>query len=544
MSETNHTDIAERLDRLTELSVELSNNHDVPSLLEHILKAAKTMTGADGGTLYRVNAEKTGLSFNISMNDTLKMYQGGKSGTPINLPDLPLKDDLGNPNLSAVAAYAANTGRSVNIPDVYQAQDFNFSGMRNFDQAHGYHTQSLLSVPMRDHEGELIGVLQLINAIDQGTGKPCAFTDTDRRFIEALASQAAIAITNQQLIVLLEELFESFVKLINLAIDEKSPHTGKHCEHVPELTMMLAQAVHETESGPLANFKMTERDRRELWLAGLLHDCGKIVTPVHVVEKGTKLETITDRIHLVDARFEVLKRDAHIRALEAKLEGARLRDGVSETQIEERLHHEIAQLDEERAFLRKANVGGEFMQPEHQQRVKDIAQRRWTGPDGLEHMLLNDDEVKNLTIRAGTLTEEERQIINNHIVVTIRMLEALPWPKHLRNVPEYAGGHHERMDGKGYPRGLTKTQMSPQARMMAIADIFEALTAADRPYKKGKTLTESLNILGKFATGGHIDPDLFDIFIRRKIYLQYAQQYMDPAQIDAVDESAIPGYAP
>jgi hypothetical protein len=307
---------------------------------------------------------------------------------------------------------------------------------------------------------------------------------------------------------------------------------------------MIAQAVHDTDTGPLADFKMTDRDRRELWLAGLLHDCGKIVTPVHVVEKGTKLETIYDRIHLVDARFEVLKRDAHIRALEAKLDAARMRDSVKETESDERLHEEIAQLNEERAFLRKANVGGEFMQPEHQQRVKDIAQRRWMAPDDTEHPLLTDDEVKNLTIRAGTLNDEERQIINNHIVVTIRMLEALPWPKHLRNVPEYAGGHHERMDGKGYPRGLTKDQMSPQARMMAIADIFEALTAADRPYKKGKTLTESLNILGKMATGGHVDLDLFDIFIRKKVYLQYAQLYMNPEQIDAVDESAIPGYVP
>lgn len=544
MTDTKQTDIAMRLDRLTELSVELSSNHDIAVLLEHILRAAQTMTNADGGTLYRVNADKSVLSFYISMNDTLKMYQGGKNGTPIQLPDLPLKDDLGKPNLSAVAAYAANTGRSVNIPDVYAAQGFNFSGMRKFDEAHAYHTQSLLSVPMCDHEGELIGVLQLINAIDPETGKPCAFSDTDRRFIEALASQAAIAITNQQLIARLEELFESFIKLINMAIDEKSPHTGKHCEHVPELTMMLAQAVHETDTGPFSDFKMSERDRRELWLAGLLHDCGKIVTPVHVVEKGTKLETITDRIHLVDTRFEVLKRDAYIRALEAKLDAARIRDGVKETQIDDRLHDEIAQLNEERTFLRRANIGSEFMQPEHQQRVKDIAKRRWMGADDQEHPLLNDDEIKNLTIRAGTLNDQERQIINNHIVVTIRMLEALPWPKHLKNVPEYAGGHHERMDGKGYPRGLTKEQMSPQARMMAIADIFEALTACDRPYKKGKTLTESLDILGKLATGGHIDPDLFDIFIRKKVYLRYAQRHMDPAQIDVVDESEIPGYMP
>ena len=544
MTDTKQTDIAMRLDRLTELSVELSSNHDIAVLLEHILRAAQTMTNADGGTLYRINADKSALSFYISMNDTLKMYQGGKNGTPIQLPDLPLKDDLGKPNLSAVAAYAANTGRSVNIPDVYAAQGFNFSGMCKFDETHAYHTQSLLSVPMCDHEGELIGVLQLINAIDPATGKPCAFSDTDRRFIEALASQAAIAITNQQLIARLEELFESFIKLINMAIDEKSPHTGKHCEHVPELTMMLAQAVHETDTGPFSDFKMSERDRRELWLAGLLHDCGKIVTPVHVVEKGTKLETITDRIHLVDTRFEVLKRDAYIRALEAKLDAARIRDGVKETQIDDRLHDEIAQLNEERTFLRRANIGSEFMQPEHQQRVKDIAKRRWMGADDQEHPLLNDDEIKNLTIRAGTLNDQERQIINNHIVVTIRMLEALPWPKHLKNVPEYAGGHHERMDGKGYPRGLTKEQMSPQARMMAIADIFEALTACDRPYKKGKTLTESLDILGKLATGGHIDPDLFDIFIRKKVYLRYAQRHMDPAQIDVVDESEIPGYMP
>jgi len=544
MTELKQTDIAGRLDRLTELSVELSNNHDIPTLLEHILKAAKTMTGADGGTLYRINADKSGLSFYLSMNDTLKMYEGGSTGRPIHLPDLPLFDAAGNPNLSAVAAYAANTGRSVNIGDVYAAEDFNFSGMRMFDQTHGYHTKSLLSVPMRDHEGELIGVLQLINAIDPATGVATAFSDTDRRFIEALASQAAIAITNQTLIQRLEELFESFVKLINLAIDEKSPHTGRHCENVPELTMMLAEATHATDSGPLASFRMTDRDRRELWLAGLLHDCGKIVTPVHVVEKATKLQTLYDRIHTVDTRFEVLKRDAHIRALEAKLAAAGMRDVATESAIEEDLHHEIAQLDEERRFLARANIGGEAMLPEHQERVKEIGRRRWVGPDGQERNLLDADEEMNLNIRAGTLNNEERQVINNHIVVTIRMLEALPWPKHLRNVPEYAGGHHERMDGKGYPRGLTREQMSPQARMMAIADIFEALTARDRPYKPGKLLTESLDILGKFALNGHIDPDLFDVFIRRKVYLQYAEKYMDPSQIDVVDESKIPGYVP
>ncbi len=542
MTDPSYNDIATRLERLTELSVELSTNHDVPLLLERILLAAKGMTHADGGTLYRISDDKKSLRFSISINDTLGMHQGGTSGHKIEIPDVPLVNANGSKNLSAVAAYAANTGTSVNIQDVYKVDVFNFSGMRKFDETFNYHSQSFLTVPMMDHEGEVIGVLQLINAKDPATGKTRPFSDTDQRFIEALASQAAIALTNQQLIKLLENLFESFVKLINIGIDEKSPHTGRHCEHVPELTMMLAEAVHETDTGPLAEFKMTPVDRKQLWLAGLLHDCGKITTPVHVVEKATKLEALFDRIHLVDARFEVLKRDAEIRALKDKLAAGN--DARRHEEINRRLSEELARLDDDREFLRFANIGSEAMSPEAQKRVIDIARYRWIGPDGYERDVLSEEEIANLTIRAGTLNPQEREIINNHISVTIRMLESLPWPKHLQQVPEYAGGHHERMDGKGYPRGLRGDQMSVQARMMAIADIFEALTAKDRPYKKGKTLSESLEILGGFRMRDHIDPDLFDVFIRKKVYLQYAQRFMDPAQIDEVDEGRIPGYSP
>jgi hypothetical protein len=264
---------------------------------------------------------------------------------------------------------------------------------------------------------------------------------------------------------------------------------------------------------------------------------------VHVVEKATKLETIFDRIHLVDARFEVLKRDAEIRALKEKLSYGS--DTRHHDEINRCLSAELAAIDSDRGFLRQANIGGESMSAEDQKRVIDIARRyRWIGPDGEEQDLLNDEEVGNLNIRAGTLNAQERDIINNHISVTIRMLESLPWPKHLQNVPEYAGGHHERMDGQGYPRGLRADQMSVQARMMAVADIFEALTARDRPYKKGNSLSESLKILGGFKLRNHIDPDLFDVFIREKVYLDYARRFMDPAQIDHVDESKIPGYVP
>jgi HD-GYP domain-containing protein (c-di-GMP phosphodiesterase class II) len=542
MQDTKYADIAQRLDQLTELSVELGSSHDVNLLLEKILNAAKNITKADGGTLYSVSTDKKSLCFSISINDSLNLYRGGASGEATNIPNIPLVDESGAKNLAAVAAFAANTGQSVNIPDVYKAAIFNFSGMLKFDETFQYHSQSFLTVPMQDHEGGLIGVLQLINATDPQTGRTCPFSDTDQRFIEALASQAAIAITKQELIWRLENLFESFVNLINIGIDEKSPNTGRHCQVVPELTMMLAEAVHATNEGPLADFTMTARDRRELWVAGLLHDCGKITTPVHVAEKETKLQTIFDRIHHIDTRFEVLKRDAEIRALKQKLAAGG--DALREAEIDRQCAQELARLDDDRQFLHGANIGSEGMRAEDQQRVREIARYRWNGVDGEERDFLDQEELDNLTIYAGTLNPQERKIINNHISVTIRMLELLPWPKHLQRVPEYAGGHHEKMDGTGYPRGLRADQMSVQARMMAIADIFEALTAKDRPYKTGKTLSESLRILGRFRQRNHIDPNLFDVFVRSKVYLTFAQRFMDPALIDEVDVNKIPGYVP
>jgi len=553
MQELTPSQISQRLDLLTELSVALGKSHDTDILLEHILQVAKRMTNADGGTLYRPSADRRALDFHILINDTLAIHQGGPGGEPIRAPAIPLFDANGAPNLSAVAAYAAHSGESVNVADVYQpqAEGFNFSGMLDFDRQRQYHSKSILTVPMRDHEGELTGVLQLVNARAPQTSPDAdptiiAFNQTDQRFIEALAAQAAAALTHQRLIAQLEELLESLVNLINIGIDEKSPYTGRHCQFVPELTMRLAEAVHATESGPLADFRMTDADRKELWMAGLLHDCGKITTPVHVVDKATKLETIFDRIALVDTRYEVIERDAKIAALEQKL--ALATDGAATpaalADIDAALAAQQQALRAERAFLRTANVGGEGMAPADQQRVRDIGARVWTDMDGAARQFLDADEVLNLSIQYGTLTADERKIINNHISVTVRMLESLPWPRHLRNVPEYAGGHHERMDGKGYPRGLRGEQMSVQARLMAIADIFEALTACDRPYKKGKMLSESLDILGKFALNGHIDPQLFDIFIRSKVYSEFAQQHMDPRQIDVIDESRIPGYVP
>jgi len=475
---------------------------------------------------------------------------GGTTGNPIPFYPVHLYGKDGTPNNQMVAAYTALTGKTVNIVDAYTEEGFDFSGTRNFDKKTGYRSKAFLTVPMKNHESEIIGVLQLINSIDPATNEIGPFSHSDQRLAESLASQAAIALTNRHLINQLEELFESFIELINTAIDEKSPYTGGHCQRVPVLTMMLAEAVNETNEGPLRDFNMSDKDRYELKIAGLLHDCGKVTTPVHVVDKATKLETIFDRINLVDTRFEVLKRDFEIQTLKQKIELLR-RSGLDEVRARERLaqidqasRDGLRQLDSDREFLRHCNVGGEVMSPEVRERVNLIGTGyKWIDVSGGTADFLTQDEIRNLTIARGTLTSEERETINHHIVATIKMLEALPWPKHLRNVPEYAGGHHERMDGKGYPRGLKREQMSVQARVMGIADIFEALTAKDRPYKRGKTLSESLKILGNFRLNGHIDPDLFDIFVRKKIYLRYAEQFLDPGQIDQVDESKIPGFA-
>jgi HD-GYP domain-containing protein (c-di-GMP phosphodiesterase class II) len=528
-----------RVTELNTIGAALSSERNINKLLETILLSAKKITYADAGTLYLLDEEKQVLRFEILRNDTLNIALGGTSGNDISFWPVQLYIDE-QPNLAMVVSYSALSGETINIPDAYEAEGFDFSGTKKVDAKTGYRSKSILSVPMRNHENEVIGVLQLINALDVDTKEVTVFSKEDEQLLESLASQAAIAISNRRLIHQLESLFESLVTLINTAIDDKSPYTGGHCERVPELTMMLADAAaRSTKSPSLANFSLSEKDKYELRIAGLLHDCGKITTPVHVVDKATKLETIFDRIELVDTRFELLKRDMEIALLKSLVA-----ETAADKQADLRAKYEldIQQIESDRLFLRLSNRGSEKMSECDKARVGVIGQRQWRNSAGEWVNFLSQNELENLTIPFGTLTEDERKIINNHINQSIKMLKAVPWPRHLRNVTEYAGGHHERMDGKGYPQGLTRDQMSIQARIMAIADIFEALTAHDRPYKAAKTLSESLFILGKMAEGGHIDPDLFDVFIREQVYLEYAKKFLSLDQLDGVDISKIPGY--
>ncbi len=533
--------VLSKIAQLNEIGIALSAATDVNVLCDKILTGAMQLTNADGGSLYQLSEDKSSLEFVIVSTHSLDIHMGGCSGQEIRFPAIPLMVN-GKANKKNVVSSSVHDEDTINIPDVYHAEGFDFSGTRKFDQQTGYRTQSILTIPLKNHHNDIIGVLQLINAQDEGKNQPRAFSAADQQLAESLASQAAVAITNNKLIEEQRELFESFIRLMASAIDEKSPYTGGHCKRVPELTMMIADACHTSGSGALKEFQMTDKDRYELTIAGWLHDCGKVTTPEYVVDKATKLETIYDRINTVDTRFEVLKRDAKIVCLQQKLDKTSKDANADCTVLDKELSDKIQQLNKDRDFIRNSNIGGEFMDENLQQRVKDIAQYRWTDAEGANVPFFNENEIENLTIAKGTLTKDEREVINNHMAVTIRMLAQLPFPKHLENVPEYAGGHHERMDGKGYPNGLTRDQMSLQARMMGIADIFEALSASDRPYKTGKPLTECLRILGFMKKDNHVDPDIFDVFVREKVYMQYAEAFLPKNQIDEVMHSEIPGY--
>ena len=529
-----HYDAIELVKRLTHIGKSLSSERNRDTLLEHIVLAAKDIAHADGGTLYLLSPERDVLDHVIMRTDSLNMAFGGTTGTTPPFPVLRVRDpQTGEVAMRKQAVRAVMTKTSVMVEDAYTSKEFDFSGTREFDLRYGFRTRSVITIPMVNHRGEAIGCVQLINAKDPKTGATIAFSEEVVEVISSLASQAAVIVDKEMLIADQKLLLESFIKMMAQAIDAKSPYTGSHCVRVPVLTEMLAQAACEDSQGFFRDFTMTDEEKYELHIAGWLHDCGKMVTPVHIMDKATKLETIYDRIHLVAARCELLKRDAEIRYLKAcAVPGADI-PGLSRAYDAERL-----QIDDDIRFLQTANIGGEYMEDEKIERLERLS-RHSVVIDGEIHQLLTRDEIKNLSIRRGTITPEERQIMNDHMVHTVNMLESMPWPKHLQRVPEYACGHHEKMDGTGYPRGVLAGTMSVPARMMAIADVFEALTAVDRPYKKPKKLSEAMAIIGQFKKSNHLDPNIVDFFVTSKTYRRFAEMFLDMAQIDEVDEAAI-----
>jgi len=556
--------------RFLEITSALAAERHVDRLVERVLVETIALARADAGAIHLVDRAQRMLE--------PAQYVRDASTLPHSIQGIALASDSRNPQPVARAALESKTILTeLSQDDVAHREWLGPEATRFGDAA-----LALLAIPLHDRAGDVIGVLTLLsNRVRAADVRPQLVA-----FIEKISGVAAIALETQRLVAEQKALLEAFIALVAAAIDAKSPYTGGHCQRVPDLTRMLAQAACEAQDGPFRDFRLSDDEWEAVRIASWLHDCGKVTTPEYVVDKATKLETLYDRIHEVRMRFEVLKRDAEIAHWKARCAGG------DEARLADALTAEWRALDEDFAFVASCNEGGESMDRERRERILRIASRTWqrtlddrlgtsweerarrgteptrlpaTEPllcDAPHHVIertaaermpesnrwgfkldvpehrYNRGEVHSLLVTRGTLTDEERYKINDHIVQTIVMLDKLPFPRHLAQVPEIAGGHHERMDGRGYPRRLTRDEMSPVARMMAIADIFEALTAVDRPYKKGKTLSEAIGIMARMRDEQHIDADLFDLFLTSGVFRRYAERYLRPEQIDAIDVGA------
>lgn len=509
--------ITSQINRLSQIGIALSAEHDLHRLLEMIVDEARLFTMADAGTLYIV--ENSHLKFEIMQNDTFKTRMGGTSGNEITMPVVPLSK-------ANVSAYVALTGETVNIPDVYVAQGFDFTGPRQYDHATGYRSKSMLVVPMTNQDNEIIGVLQLLNAKDPKSGEIIPFGDEFVALTKSLASQAAVAITNAKLLRDMEYLFDSFVKVMATAIDERSPYTGGHIKRVAALGVMICEVINNIDEGRFADVHFSKNQLKEMTIAGWMHDIGKITTPVHVVDKSTKLETIIDRLEMVRNRFEMIEGVYRCEWLERKVE--MMKSGMPEVEIaaEEAIAEERkAKLRDDMEFIAASNKGSEFMDDSKVSRIKEIGSRIYLA-NGVEKRYLTEDEVANLCIRKGTLLPSELKIMRDHIVLTIKMLEKIPFTKNLAHVTQFAGAHHECLDGSGYPKGLKAEQIPLEGRILMFADIYEALTATDRPYKKPMPIEMALNILKMDVEKGKLDKDLFELFIKENIHERFQKMFI------------------
>ncbi len=509
----------ELLRRFTKIGIALSDERDPERLLEMILEEAKELANADGGTLYIMSDDKKELLFAIVQTTSLKIKMGG-TNRKIAWNPIRLYEEDGTPNHRHVCAHVAITGKTVNIADVYQHDGYNFQGTRDFDSNTGYRSRSMLVVPMKNQDDRVIGVLQLLNAMSNG--ETTVFSNASLNVTESFASQAAIALTNKILINELVDLFNSFIRVMAVAIDEKSPYTGGHVRRVAELTMEIAEKINEAEDGPFADVNFSEDELRELQTAAWLHDVGKITTPEYVVDKETKLHTIIDRIEIVRLRLELFIARFKLARLESlvamEMKGNSIIDEyMRETEEVERTLHEDLK------FLEDVNKGGEWMSDEKIARIAEIGART-IEIDGRSQPLISADEFENLCVRKGTLTARERGIIENHAAMTYKILSQLPFPEKMRHVPDYASSHHEKLNGKGYPSGLTADKISLQTRIIALADVFEALTASDRPYRKVNSLADAMRILEFMVKDNDIDTDVYGLFLKERLHEAYADK--------------------
>ncbi|MDD2420554.1 MAG: GAF domain-containing protein [Heliobacteriaceae bacterium] len=496
--------ILKQVEPLLNIGIALSAEKDHNRLLEMIVTVARRITGADAGTLYL--REKDHLVFKIIQNETLQVFQGSHNET-IELPPVPLRKEN-------VSAYVALTRSTVNIADVYQTKDFDFSGPKRYDQLTGYRTTSLLVVPLENHEGDIIGVLQLINARDQ-TGKVVAFAPCLEKVVNSLGSQAAISLTNMQLLADIENLFRSFVEVMATAIDARTPYNANHTRRVAEMTRAMIQAINETTDGKLANETFDLIRGKQLVMAAWLHDIGKIATPLEVMNKATRL---AGRLELVLARLDYISACCKIAYLEQKLALAGRESGEGIIELERSWEKDQQMVAQTREIILRANDPTTFVGPELVRELQIIAFRTYIDCNGNPQSWLAPEELAALLVPRGTLTPAERRIMEEHVTVTSRLLAKVPFARHFQNVPYWATLHHEQLDGKGYPRGMAGEEIPLEARILALLDIFDALTAADRPYKKAMPVSKALETLGIMVSEGKIDPELWRIFIGNELW--------------------------
>jgi len=516
-------------EELINIGISLSKEKNINVLLENILNQARKISKSDGGTLYVVDKNFTRLEFAIMQNKSKNIFLGGtNSPVPDSIYPVKLYDpETKEPNHKNVSAVCALKDKTIKIDDAYKNKEYDFEGTKGFDIKHDYHSKCFLNVPMKDHKNKVIGVIQLLNPMKNG--KIIKYSKEIIKVIESLTSQASIALTNQLLIEEQKTLFRSFIKLVVDALDKKDPVTGGHCNRVPLLTMMIAEYINN-DNTKYKNNRFTDDEMDEIFVAGWLHDFGKVATPDHIMNKSTKLQGLYDKIDQIKLRFEILKRDIELNFYKNKL---------SDLDIDkEQLDLQIKKVNEDFKFLEVSNIGGEFMSEELQNRVNEIAKQK-IELDNKQCTILNDKEVDFLTIKRGTLSKEDREIMENHVSLSYELLDKLPYPDHLKQVPFYAGCHHEKLNGGGYPNGYSGDQLPLQARIIAIADVFEGLTAPDRPYKEPYKLSKALNILKFMVNDGEIDRDLFNLLITKKLYLKYANEHLNSNQIDLIDEEKL-----
>jgi len=530
----------DHISRLSNIGLALSQERDADKIFDLIIEEALAYTNADAATIYSVSEDKKFLNFEV-MRTKSKNFRAGGSFGPIKLPPVTLYKQDNTPNLSNMASCVYHTKEMLNLDDCYNSSRFDFSGTKYFDKTNNYRSKSMLAIPLRNYEDDILGVIQIINALDVETHEIISFNKESIAMVQSLASQAAITLTNRELIKSLEGLFKQFIKAIALAIDRKSKDTGGHIARVAIISKLMAQKINEIDRGHFKDFTLTEEELDELSIASWLHDVGKIATPDTIMNKATKLERITNGLEIIELRIDTIKvlmlNDTYAKdCFKEKLNFDYLL--TNPRTWDEYKNNILEQIDIDYVFLKTLNTGGEFLTDDKLSNIDRIAKFSYKVGKQVK-FLINDEEKENLKIKRGTLNDAERQIMNNHVKYTYEILNQLTYPKKFKNVTLYASSHHEKLDGSGHPWGFTADQLPIQSRILAVADIFEALTAPDRPYKKGKKLSEAMKILTFNVLDNHIDKDLFELLLDSGLYKEYSEKYVPVIQIDEVDVDAI-----